>query len=482
MRRPFFRTFYRRLSDSQPFFDTQTSRESLKQCKLKFLRNCSEADVCTISEVANLKRDIYDVAIIGAGASGATLARELTRRGTSVVLIEAGGKPETLGRFNAAMKWYDRSPVLSLPLRSKEGVIIWRVFVDGGGTLVSCANGVRSLEKELSEYGVSLDAEFLEVEQELGISPFDEDFLSEGSKRIRAAAEKIGIRMERMPKFIHARKCVRCGLCTYGCTYGAKWSSLEYLKEAVGNGAEIINKTRAGRIVIENGTARGVTCAGPDGILEIRADRVVVAAGGIGTPVILQQSGIQSAGKRLFLDLFVTTYGVTDGYTLADGPPMTLVNSDYHADRGFILSPYINRARLARLVECGFRGFPPDERSLVGIMTKIRDDEIGEVHPDGSVSKAVTDSDREKLSEGIALSKQIVRTMGVKEKDIFISRVQGAHPGGTAAIGEVVDNNLETEAKNLYVCDASVLPRAPGLPPILTLVALAKRLGKHLSR
>jgi choline dehydrogenase-like flavoprotein len=120
-------------------------------------------------------------------------------------------------------------------------------------------------------------------------------------------------------------------------------------------------------------------------------------------------------------------------------------------------------------------------RNLVGIMTKIRDDEIGEVYPDGSVSKAVTESDWEKLREGILLSKQILRTMGVREKNIFTSRVQGAHPGGTAAIGNVVDNNLQTETKNLYVCDASVLPRSPGLPPILTLVALAKRLGKHLA-
>ncbi len=33
---------------------------------------------------------------------------------------------------------------------------------------------------------------------------------------------------------------------------------------------------------------------------------------------------------------------------------------------------------------------------------------------------------------------------------------------------------------NLSVCDASVLPKAPGLPPILTIVALAKWLGKAL--
>jgi hypothetical protein len=36
---------------------------------------------------------------------------------------------------------------------------------------------------------------------------------------------------------------------------------------------------------------------------------------------------------------------------------------------------------------------------------------------------------------------------------------------------------LQTEVDNLFVCDASVLPKAPGLPPILTIVALARRLA-----
>jgi choline dehydrogenase-like flavoprotein len=59
--------------------------------------------------------------------------------------------------------------------------------------------------------------------------------------------------------------------------------------------------------------------------------------------------------------------------------------------------------------------------------------------------------------------------------------VQGAHPGGTASIGKVVDKDLQTKVDNLFVCDASVFPTSPGLPPILTIVALAKRLAKTLA-
>ena len=57
----------------------------------------------------------------------------------------------------------------------------------------------------------------------------------------------------------------------------------------------------------------------------------------------------------------------------------------------------------------------------------------------------------------------------------------GSHPGGTAAIGRVVDKDLQTEIDNLFVCDGSVLPTSAGLPPILTIVALAKRLAKQLA-
>jgi choline dehydrogenase-like flavoprotein len=423
----------------------------------------------------------YDVAIIGGGAGGSTLAHELARRGIRVVVLEAGNRIKRLGEFIAAMKWYDRSPLLSRPLRSREGVIIWRVFVDGGGTVVSCANGVRCLEKELSEHGISLEEEFQAAERELAVSPIDERLLSEGSRTLRTAAAEIGITFELMPKFIDAGKCIRCGLCTYGCKYGAKWSADSYLDSAVKNGAEILHDFQARSITIESGKAHGVKGNGPGGAKEIRAESVIVAAGGIGTPVILQNSGIRSAGRKLFLDLFVTTYGVTDGCNLTKEPPMALVNRDFLTERGFILAPFANHSRLARLVECGPRGFSPDKKNLIGIMTKIRDDEIGKVYPDGSVSKAVTESDWKKLQEGISLSKQILNAVGVKEKGIFVSKVQGAHPGGTAAIGDIVDHNLQTEVKNLFVCDASVLPRSPGLPPILTLAALSKRLGKHLA-
>ncbi len=84
------------------------------------------------------------------------------------------------------------------------------------------------------------------------------------------------------------------------------------------------------------------------------------------------------------------------------------------------------------------------------------------------------------MAEGCAAAGAILTEAGVSPDTLVSTPARGAHPGGTAAVGEVVDKNLETEIENLFVADASVFPRAPGAPPVLTILALAKRLAKHV--
>ncbi|WP_229422858.1 GMC oxidoreductase [Pseudoduganella umbonata] len=66
-------------------------------------------------------------------------------------------------------------------------------------------------------------------------------------------------------------------------------------------------------------------------------------------------------------------------------------------------------------------------------------------------------------------------------KHVFSSHHFAAHPGGTAAIGTVVDSKLQTGTAGLFVCDAAVLPAPWGLPPTLTLLCLGRRLGRQLA-
>jgi choline dehydrogenase-like flavoprotein len=78
------------------------------------------------------------------------------------------------------------------------------------------------------------------------------------------------------------------------------------------------------------------------------------------------------------------------------------------------------------------------------------------------------------------MSREILIKAGCDPRTIMVGPVHGAHPGATARIGEVVDQNLETRIRNLYVSDASVLPEALDRPVVLSVICLAKRLSDHL--
>ena len=422
----------------------------------------------------------YEFLIVGSGAGGSTVAYELSKRGKSVLIIEKGKRENKIGTFKDCLRYFDAT-ILKTPAKSKEGVILWRTFMAGGTTVVSCANGVRCLEKELTDLGVTLNEEFTEAEKEMRISPISQGLLSEGSQTIMNAAKDLGYQMEPMPKFIDSAKCRKCGQCTLGCMSGAKWTANDYLDEAAKKGAEIMFNTQVQQVLVTNGKAKGVSMKGPQGHKEIMANTVIIAAGGLGTPVILQRSGIKEAGTGLFIDLLVNTYGVTSGLNQVHEPSMALVDHEFYKSKGFILSPFIQGPKMVRLFELGPKGVTLSVNKLVGMMTKIVDEPAGRVYADGTVSKPVTERDWARLKEGSSISKEILVKAGADSRSIMVSKPQGGHPGGTAAIGKIVDRNLQTKIDNLFVCDASVLPAAPGLPPILTIVALAKRLAKVLA-
>jgi len=423
----------------------------------------------------------YHTIIVGSGVGGGTLARELTKRGKSVLVLERGCREAKLGTFGDATRFYDANPITRIPKKSKEGVIIWRAFMAGGTSVVAMGNITRCLEKEFLDYGIDLGEEMIEAEKDVSVAPLPDKRLSEGGNRIREAARLIGHTFTNMPKCIEAERCASCGNCSLGCPNGAKWTALKYLEEAERLGAEVIYKAHVQRVLQENGQVSGVAVDLPSGPVEIQAEIVILAAGGVGTPILLQKSGVPQAGEGLFIDLLQNTYAEVDDFSMMNEPQMALVDLEYHQERGFLLSTMINHPREVRLIELGPKGFALPTKRLVGIMTKIVDEPTGKVFADGSISKTVTAADRQKLDEGARISKEILIKAGASPKSVLYSEIQGAHPGGTAALGRVVDGNLMAGVKNLYVCDASVLPKAPGLPPILTLIALSKHLAKQLA-
>jgi len=424
----------------------------------------------------------YDYLIVGSGAGGATLAKELSKKGKTVLILEKGKYEKKLGTFQDSLRFYDANQVTRIPRKSKEGVIIWRTIMAGGSTVVSCGNGTRCLQKEFSDFGIDLEEEFIETEKETNVKPISEEFLSAGSKKIMQAAKELGYKMQPMPKFIDPEKCKNCGQCAFGCSRDAKWTALDYLDRAIEQGIQIEYNFSVEKVLSDNGKAIGVRGVSQNGRQDYFADNIILAAGGLGTPVILQNSGVQNAGSGLFVDLLINTYGVTDDISQKNEPVMALIDNEFHEKKGFILSTFINTSPMVRFIELGPKGFTLPTNRLIGMMNKTADEADGHVYPNGTISKPITEKGWQRLKEGSAIAKEILLKAGAKPNSILFSKIQGGHPGGTAAIGKIVDKDLQTEIENLYVCDASVLPRSPGMPPILTICALAKKLTKKLSK
>lgn len=418
-----------------------------------------------------------DIVIIGSGVGGATAAKELTAKGKKVLIVEKGYfyPTDKIGSEPRALKFYDKFGIWS---KSKEGVAYYRSIMAGGTAVISCGNGVRSLENEFKNLGMDLTEEFIETEKELAIKPVPDSHIGLGTKKILTAAKKTGFEMAPMPKYINFVRCVSCGNCVLGCCPNAKWTALEYLKAAQDKKASLLTGVNITRAMISNNRVIGVTGRKDTGEkIEIRGSVIILAAGGIGTPIILQNSGIK-AGRKLFLDMFNVTSGVIKDAGTARELTMAAV---WHGNEGFILSPFLDCAlALASTIPLNKILKVRQRRRMLGIMVKINDDCIGGVSKNGVVRKAATSSDMAKLNKGTDISREILITAGADPKTLITTRIRGAHPGGTAAIGEVVNKNLETKIKGLFVCDASVLPQAPGLPPILTIIALAKRFAKRL--
>ncbi len=410
----------------------------------------------------------YDYIIVGSGAGGSTLARELSRRKKSVLILEAGEKI---------------FPPPFTPAKSKEGIAIFEVFGVGGATTLCNGNAVRALEKDLAELGINLETEYRELESELQIAPIALSLLTpEGGLKLLAMFKEPGMRLERMPKFIDPMKCEDCGRCSSGCEYGAKWDVRCFLEDALADGAELVCQSRVEKVIIERGRAVGVEAIGPGGRQAYHADAVVLAAGGLRTPVILQHSGFAKAGQKLFIDTCELWLGVTPEIDISGEPPMQLVHTEHLLSDGFIVTTAYTQSEERLRFYCGDKAELFLKNKWMGILIKIQDEAVGRIFPDGTVSKGVTPRDREKLDKGARLAREMLLRAGAQPETIVKApTIYGGHNGASAAIGEIVDANLRTEVDNLFVCDGSVLPHAPGLPPVLTILALARHLGRQLA-
>lgn len=421
-----------------------------------------------------------DVVVVGSGPGGASVALGLAKQGKKVVILERGRHHKRIGSTFAALFLVDRYGFRF----SQEGLNVFRALTTGGTSVTFCGTAVLPPSWFNDKYGIDLSEYVGEAREEIGIKPLPDRLIGPAASRIMEAARDLGFQWNPIDKFIDADRCeLKCPHCMLGCTEGAKWTARDYIQEAVDRGATLINRATVNEVTIENHQARGVQAMTPRGRVTVNAKATVVSAGGMGTPIILQRSGIFDAGQGFFADPLLVTYGIYKGPGSWKDIPMSAGTLEL-VPEGIVITDLADpwATFLLNAYWKGWRYLPKFSkyRRYLGIMTKVRDGLDGRINLDGTFSKPITYADRWKIDKGINLAEKILKRAGTDPESIFTTPVRAAHPGGTARIGEVVNTDLETEVKNLYVCDASVIPEPWGLPPVWTIIALGKRLACRL--
>jgi len=411
----------------------------------------------------------FDAIVVGSGPGGATVAKELSKRGQRVLILERGGNAPLKGTLLGTI-----SVLNTVAVGHK--LVVSRALTTGGTTAVYLAATVRPPMDLFLSFGIDLSGPLEDAEKELPLALLPDELLPSQAVKIRESAIDLGY------QWLPSRMLVDQSKCTSGYSYDAKWTAREYVQEAVTNGAVLINKARAVRVLIEEGRAVGVEYEVQKSKKDVELRKAfgakVILAAGAATPVILRTSGVRNvADQGFYCHPSIMMSGRISGLKARDG---------YGGAGGIVLEGGIHVGdanvdrTLYRLVMLGNRKWVRAmtySRSIgMGIM--VKDGMSGELQPDGRYSKQLSNEDHAKLAKGVEVATRIIEHAG--GSNIFKTPVHASHVGGTIRIKEHVDERLETEFRNLHVCDASMLPGNVSTPT-LTLICLGKYLADRLS-
>lgn len=426
-----------------------------------------------ITAIASRPSPEFDVIVVGSGPGGATVARELTRRGKRVLILERGRDIQPRdGLIHAAR-------VVSM-VGVGDGLGVARAMTTGGTTALYFGVAEYPPLAPFLAVGIDLAEALAEARCELPlVEPLSDRFLGTQVLKVAESAKALGIPwMKTEAMLIDESKCKN------GFTYSAIWRAKTYVDEAVREGATLVNRATVLKVLMEGSRAIGVEYELRSGrrceIRQAYGTRIVIAAGAMVTPKILQNSGIGNLGNRgFYCDPGFMLTGSVDGLKGGEVIPGCMGTNSVE---GGIL---VGDGCLSRSMYFGYmlgnRNFKAlfGHRKHIGVGVMVRDSLGGEFRANGRLHKEFTREDQLKMEKGGELAQRIMVNAGAK--NITRSPVSGAHVGGLMRIGEHLDASLQTQFANLHVCDCSVLPEAVRGAPVFTLVCVGKYLAKRLA-
>jgi choline dehydrogenase-like flavoprotein len=498
-----------------------------------------------IIDGAGVGRDINvaaQVCVIGSGAGGAVVAKELAEAGLDVILLEEGGfytGKDFSGdpREMIALLYRNRGltgTVGGLTIPIPLGKCVGGTTVINSGTCYRAPDYV--LESWHRDFGVEeiearrLRPYFEKVERELHVQPVPDDHYGKNSQLFERGTQSLGFAGGRIPR--NARGCMGTGVCAFGCPQDAKQAMhVSYVPKAIAAGATLYTRCRAERLLLSGGRAFGVIGTILDGNdrstgqqIRVVADRIVVACGALLTPALLQRSGVPDAsgylGRNLHIHPAARVLALFDEEVRGWEEVPQAFNVHEFTNQGIFIQgqfvppaveapvlPGIGHAHKARMAQF---------RQLASFGALISDVSAGRVRtgrgPWPLVTYRMQREDTDKLVRAISLTARIFFAAGAREvypalysRPVLHDAGQGEllmqerfrpqdiemmafHPQGTCRMGEdrqrAVTNSFGAYhgVRNLYVGDASLFPSSSKVNPQITIMALATRTAEHITR
>lgn len=398
-------------------------------------------------DVQDAPRLTADVVVVGSGAGGAMLARDVARSGLQVIVLEQGRDPS---RHGFTQREGDMLPLLfqasggqttvdgAVQILSGRGL--------GGSTLHNTNLCKRAPAEVLDRWATELGADgwsaadlapdYAAVEHDLSVSPMGEADVNAHNALFRRGVTALGWR----GALLHHNRvgCVRSGFCELGCAYNAKQNAHKVLlPQAMAAGATLICDVRATAILTSHGRrvlgvrAQVHSPSGRSGpTIDIQARAVCLCASAIGSATLLRASDIPDphrvAGRSLRLHPAIAVAGIfPEAIDAWHGIPQSyectqlLSFAPGARDRTWLIPAFAHPGAFAGLLP----GFGTDHaramrdyRHVAALAAMLHDETRGEVRPgrDGrpQIRYRLTTADADALWRGVRGAAEVLFAAG----------------------------------------------------------------------